>query len=81
MSEQESDKYLRKELRVTISPACRAKVIVAPDAVDCLTESTFQCQYRLAFGDGCFCPHPQRLEIAARILTLTKQDAAIQAKQ
>ena len=55
-----------KKFPTTISPACRAKVMAAPDLMDCLTQPTFYCEYKLHFGSGCFCRHPKRMEIAGR---------------
>lgn len=66
MNEDKPRKSRSRELPATIPPACRAKVMNAPDLVDCLTEDAHYCKDRLHFGTRLYCTHPQRLEIAAR---------------
>lgn len=48
-----------------ISPTCQARLIVAPDLVDCLVNPLVHCQYRLYFGTSHYCTHPQKVQIAA----------------
>ena len=49
--------------------ACQAKAVTADfDLVDCFTQAR-QCEYAMHFGDGFFCRHPQRKDIAKRTET------------
>ena len=46
-------------------PKCNAKEIVKGELVECL-ESKPLCEHYFHFGDGLYCKHPLKLEIAKR---------------
>jgi len=53
---------------------CRAKAAGFSDYADCLVERPARCGYALSFGDGFFCLHPQRNEIAMRTSHRAEQE-------
>lgn len=47
---------------------CTGKQIPRSDMVVCTAEVSYQCEFSVRLGQGLFCYHPRRLEIAARTI-------------